>query len=77
MEYTSLNMFLLIFTHYLPSQDLWTSISGWDLAKNWLKIKDFRQNGRLKVNYADLHRLEYIMMMVYTFLNMFLLIFTR
>ena len=57
MEYTSLNMFLLIFTHYLPFQDLWTSISGRELAENWLKIEDFRQNRRLKVKYVDLNQL--------------------
>ncbi len=28
-------------------------ILGWELAKNWLKIKDFRQNRRLKINYVN------------------------
>ena len=28
---------------------------GLGLSQNWLKIKDFPQNGRLKVKYADLN----------------------
>ncbi len=30
---------------------------GLENSREWLKIKDFRQNGRLKVNYADLNQL--------------------
>ncbi len=56
MKFTSLKTFLLIFIHLPPSWDLQTSISGWKLAKNWLKIKDFRQCGRPKVDNADLNR---------------------
>jgi hypothetical protein len=57
MEYTRVNMFLLIFTNQPPFQDLWNSISGAELAKNSLKIKNIRQNSRFRVNYADLNQL--------------------
>ena len=57
IEYTSLNMFLLILTNQPLSQDQLTSFSGWELAKNCLKTRDFRQNRQLKVNYARLNRL--------------------
>ena len=55
--YASLNIFLLIYTHYRPSQDLWTYISGSELAENWLKIKDFYKNWQPKVIDLNLNQL--------------------
>ena len=40
------------FTPFLGPVDLHF---GLEISQKWLKIKDYRTNGRLKVNYADLN----------------------